>query len=648
MFFRLKHSPSGQCLQLIEAYRNQAGLPRQRIVVSLGDVRLPQEEQSLIARCIEAKLQGQNQLFPPSLSAPAQGWIDSILKRIEREGRWRAVRVAPAAIPSNQDPGQLEVLDGVLVDQVSHTHTTPLGPSLVGWNAWNRLGLPELLSDLGFNSSQAQAAAITVINRLASPGSEHALLDWLPDSSLPELMNLAVNPGIKDRFYRVSDQLLKNQAAIEKHLREQQGELFQVNRTILLYDLTNSYFEGEALGNPKAKRGQSKEKRHDCPQVVMGMVFDQRGCELVHQVFEGNQNDGKSLVAMIEALQQLVAAQPDLPAPSGSAKPLVIVDAGVATAENLRLLREKGFHYLVNDSRRGRSRYRKEFAQTDQFQAVGHRADKPPVQVRLLVDPKPPPCEKETPEGVDQPDQLILCRSQGREEKERAIRSQAESKYLEALQKLAQRVDKGKLKTPEKIQRAIGRLQQKHPRVQRFYRVELQAPALEGGRSTIRWSRQEDPYRQDEELLGCYVLRTDQGGGTAEHWWNLYTTLTKAEEGFRALKSDLGLRPNFHQREKRVDGHVLITVLAYHLLWFILQMLEAAGDHRCWQTIKRVLQTHAYTTLLLPTQGGELHRIRRAGEPEECQKEIYAKLKINWKNLPRTRVVVEKENAATL
>jgi transposase len=671
MFFRLKHSPSGQCLQLLEAYRNAQGQPRHRVVVSLGDASVPVAEQTAIARAVERKLGGQVELFSAPLSPAAQPWVDTILKRIEREGRLGAT--PPAAALAGEPATEAPPVAEVLLDEVTHTHTTALGPSLVGLAAWRRLEMPRVLEQLGFNPAQAQAAAISVIQRLVSPGSERALLEWLPNSSLPELLDLQVTDGIKDRFYRVSDQLLKHQAALEKHLRDRQGELFGLERTVLLYDLTNSYFEGEALGNPKARRGRSKEKRHDCPQIVVGMVFDRRGLELAHKVFAGNQSDGKSLVTMIQELEALVQAE-ELPVRD---KPLVIVDAGVATRANLRLLRRKGFEYLVNDSRRGRTRYRAEFAQESAFELIGEREGQPAVKVRRIVDPYPPQAIDEEPPDAksqalrepmgqagptsppelaadqtdptpDPPDDLILCRSEGRQQKETGIRSQAEDRYLAALAKLAQRVATGKLKEVAKIQRAIGRLQQSHTRVQRFYQVEYQAGKTPTAPGTVHWTRLEAPYQADEQLLGCYVLRTNQGGQTAAQAWELYTVLSQAEAGFRAIKGDLGLRPNFHQTEARVDAHVFISVLAYHLLWFILQSLQAVGDHRCWQTLKRVLETHAYTTILLPTQGGKLYRLRRAGEPEEGQKAIYETLKVDWKHLPQSRVLADRNNATTL
>lgn len=652
MFFRAKQSPSGRCLQLLESYRNAQGEPRHRVVVSLGDANIAEADQALIARLVEQRLRGQAELACVGQPAGALKWADEIAKRIEREGRWRS---APG--PADPRPSATSglVLEGVLADQISHTHTTALGPSLVAWHVWQRLGLPELLEGLGFNAAQQQAAAASVINRLVDPGSELALVDWLPDSGLPELMGMEMGPAAKDRFYRVSDQFFKDRQAIEEHLRQRQGQLFETDRTLLLYDLTNSYFEGQALGNPKAQRGHSKEKRNDCPQIVLGMVFDRRGFELAHRVFEGNQSDGKSLLQMIEEMDKLVAPR----APS-STRALVLLDGGIATKTNLGLLRKHHYHYLVNDSRRGRAAYRVQFLEEQQFTLVSQRPDKSPVKVRKLADPlwvapkpkaaapageparaaaaaaEPPAAPAEFLSEVA--DTLVLCWSAGREEKESAIRSRAEEKYLAALEHLAARVKAGKLKDGKRIERAIGRLQQKHPRVQRFYQV--QGTSGSDGQQ-LRWTRRDESRQADEDLLGCYVLRTDQGSESAEGIWNLYMTLSRAEDGFRLLKGDLGLRPNRHQIERRVEGHVWITIMAYHLLCWIQETLADQGDHRRWQTIRRVLQTHCYTTIVVPTKGGKTYRLRKAGEPEELQKNIYEKLGVNWEQLPQTKLEVE-------
>lgn len=617
MFFRRKESPSGKVLQLLESYRNPQGQPRHRVVISLGDAAFAQADWKPAATAISAQLYGQSLLLPAELSPGAQKWVDSITRRIMREGRWFPLRAVIS------DP-QAESLDGVLVDQVTHGQSAVLGPVLVAWHAWKSLGLPEALHGLGFNPTQQALAAAAVINRLVEPLSEHALLNWLTSTSLPELVGEEILKGDSNRFYYMSDALLRGQVKLEAHLRGEQARHFHYARTILLYDLTNTHFEGEALGNAKAKRGKNKQGRSDCAQVVVGMVYDEQGFELAHRTFAGNQSDSTSLVTMVESLRQ-AAGYPESEELLPGTKVMVIVDAGVATAGNLKLLAKAHFHYLVNDTRRGRKKWRAEFAQEEQFRLLPGRAGKSEVKVRLL----------DLPVGQ----RLVLCKSQGRREKELAIRSGAETRFLSGLEKLHARLQKGQLSDVDKVQRALGKLLGRAARVQRFYQVELKDPAnLQAG---LTWQRKDAVSDEDEQLLGCYVLRTDRSELNAEVLWGLYILLSRAEDGFAALKGDLGLRPNYHQLEGRVDAHIFLTVLAYQLLRFITYTLEQTGDHRDWPTLRRVLQTHCYATVSMPTRSGSVIHVRRAGTPERCHQEIYEKLGINWKALPTKKITVK-------
>ena len=203
---------------------------------------------------------------------------------------------------------------------------------------------------------------------------------------------------------------------------------------------------------------------------------------------------------------------------------------------------------------------------------------------------------------------------------------------------------------PEKIQRAIGRVQGDHSRVQRFYDIEL-TKVRGGGKEkkwTLRWCRKEQAYAEESQLLGCYVLRTNRKDLTGAKLWQLYMTLTRAEDGFKALKSNLGLRPNHHQLETRVEAHVFITIVAYHLLRFIEYTLERHGDNRCRQTIKALLETHTYATVIMPTRSGEVHRVRKAGIPEHSHKQIYNLFQIDWKNLPVKKTVVRPSRNVNL
>jgi len=614
MFFRLKPTRSGQVLKLIESYRDDTARSRHRAVASLGDAPLAPTDWKLIAKAVEDRLYGRDSMFQRNLNEEQQQWIDRIVRQVNSEGRWH---------PFAEVSGKAEVIDGVRADAVSHTDTAELGPVLVGWEIWNRLGMRALLAGLGFNRCQTQAAAISVINRLVAPSSEHSLLDWYRRTGLPELMGNQLRGAGDDRFYRVSDLLLARQGEIERHLRERQRSLFNLERTVLLYDLTNTHFEGLCQRNPKAKRGANKQKRNDCAQIVVGMVFDQFGFEMAHKVFEGNRNDGTSLLDMIEALSATVA--------EGGKKPLVVMDAGVASRKNLKLLHTHGFGYLVNDTRGQRSHYLAAFREQMGFQVVPGREGKEPVWVRVMKDPH----------ATDQEDvpaeRVVLCKSQPRGNKELAIVSNAERRFLDALEKLASRVEHKRLKDRSKVEQAIGRIQARHPRARRFYRIEL-ADGDKGLRLT--WTRDDALRQETTDLCGCYVLRTDEQTLNQHQLWELYISLSQAEDGFKALKSNLGLRPNRHQTEERVDAHVFICVLAYHLLRNILWTLEQEGDNRNWETLNGVLRTHCYTTILLPTRSGQTHRIRKAGQPEECQKAIYKHLGIAWDSLPRNRSLI--------
>ncbi len=640
MYFRTKTTPSGQVLQLIEAYRDRLGRSRSRTVISLGNASVPEESKKIISKAVERKLydiyNNTEELFETEYSKAEQKWIDTIIRRIELKGGWKPI--SPAAYgtvctnkpstPEKEESDQINIINGVEIENIEHCCETELGPELAALTAWKELELEKVLKTLGFNQKQCACAAVSVINRLIDPVSEHALTSWISTTSLPELLGVEILQGGDDLYYRISDKLLKHQDQLKKHLVQKEREYFKLERTILLYDLTNTYFEGTAIENPKAKRGCSKHKRNDCPQIVIGMVFDNNGFELGHKVFEGNRNDSTTITDMLTELNGAVSCPDDVLL--NELKPLVILDGGIATKKNLSILKENGFSYLVNDSRRGRKKYKDEFlANEKSFMKVSDRNNKPEVLVKLISDPY----NKDN----DTKDNIVLCKSSARRNKEYAIRSKIEERFIAGLEKLATSVKKGTLKTPEIIERRVGKLQKQFSRAAKYYTIELKME-LDSGK--LAWNLDQDKYETDDELFGCYVLRTDRDDLHEVELWNLYMVLTKAEDGFRMLKSNLGIRPNFHRNENRVDAHVFITVLAYHLLHFIMFKFRSRDDHRSWPTIKRILSSHAYSTIILPTSTNQVHRVRKAGLPDEVQMGIYRCLGVEWKNLPHTHMAL--------
>lgn len=584
---------------MVQSYRNEEGQPRQRIVASLGKMVIPKESRRIVARQVEQRLRGELELFPTEITSQEAEWVDYIIKLSER--------TRSLAVNSAEDK-----LDGVLVDKVQTHNVVEFGPQLVGMTAWRELGLTDALLEMGMNRRAVSIAQVLVINRIVEPLSEWALIDWVKRTALPECLNVRITATTKDRLYKTSDELIARREKIEKYLRRKEDDLFETTGSIILYDVTNTHFEGLCQANDKAAYGKNKQKRNDCLQVAVGMAFDETGRALAHETFKGNISDTKTLFQVLDQLEAPIEHKH---------KPVVILDAGFASKKNLQQLRDKGYSYLVNITRGSRKKYASYFEDED-FTVMPGRASDEQIEVKTITDPE------------DAETRLVLCRSAKRREKEEAMISKAEERFIDDAEAFKKRVASGRLKDESKIHKAIGRLLQKHPRVSRYYELEFKDGA-------VRLKRKDDDVTTAYDLCGDYVLKTDQTFD-AEVLWQQYMTLLKAESGFRMLKGTLGLRPNFHQKDNRVDGHIFITVLAYHLLSWINMKLENAGDHRSWRTLRRTLRTHSILTTRFPLENGDIVSIRKSSTPDEDQIQIYSTLGIDWRNAYKTRKTVVK------
>lgn len=588
MYFRTKTIKDSKLVQLVESYRNEEGQPRQRVVVSLGDAQLPEIEKHLIARSVENHLLGQSDLLAVELSEEASTWVRRILQLAGRS--------------KSAQPVCEKSIDGVVVDRVESENVVEFGAQFVALEAWEHLGISALLEKAKLNASQIATAQLLVTSRLIEPSSEWALIDWAERTALPELLGLRVTKSGKDRLYHVGDALFAHRKAIEEGLRKHEAGLFGSAGSVVLYDMTNTHFEGLCEKNPKARHGKNKQKRNDCRQVAVGMAFDSRGLALAHDVFEGNIAETKTLERMLDRLA--------LPG-TETAKPVVILDAGFASKQNIALLKERALGYVINITRGSRAQHAEAFA-ADGFELVPGRDRQSPVEVKTIADP-------DDPDGS-----LVLCRSALRREKESAMLSRAESRFLSDTAALRERIENARLKDPAKIERAIGRLQKKHPRLARFY-------SLRHADGTLHATRDDERHANATELLGDYVLKTERSL-SASQTWQLYMVLLQAEEGFACLKGTLGLRPNFHQLGHRVEAHIFISVLAYHLLTWIRETLRACGDTRDWKTLRRLLSTHSLVTTVLPLKDGRVLRIRKPSLPDPEQALVYQNLGIQWKS----------------
>lgn len=664
MFFREVCSKNSRMpvLKLLESIRTERG-PKPRVVVSLGTrFKIPKEDRRVVARIVQERLRGQPSLL---VSDPRLfQYADYVVKKIQNEGKWDSARQRVIEFKGSE-----KRTAEVFIDDVTHGYNRELGPILVGDAFWKRLKVPEILRACGFRPSEMNAAEISVLNRLIAQDCEHGILAWLKTVAMDELIGIHSMQYGQDRFYRISDKLLKNQGYIEDELYRREKDLFSLEDCIFLYDLTNTYFEGVCSRNPKAKYNKNqKEKRSDCPQVVVALLLDGDGFIRRHRVFDGKMSDTNSLRRILEGLENDFGDKQ---------MPTLVFDRGMVSEENMALLATyPSLHYIVMCRSNEEAKFAEAF-QTETFDVVSGRDAKKKVEV--LMKPE---------------DDMVylLCKSEGRRSKEQAMRNRREEKLEGELKKLSDQIGKGKENDPVKIEQRIGRIKERFGKVSQYYEIRyahwqytyrlpsheripkrlensfatlkkkadrngITFPALEKKLSAMQEKYPSDYHKVEMHLKapefiyapideirerekgfdGNYLLKTNRKDLNASEIWKLYVMLTRVENAFRDLKSYLGLRPNRHHNEDRVDGHIFLSILGYHLLHSIEHTLRQRGDHFRWATIKRIISTHEYATIQLPTTNGTVINIRKPGELEGIHKEIYDKLKIDYKGLPVNR-----------
>lgn len=576
---------------LVESVQTSKG-PRQRIICSLGSLEpAPAEEWLGLAHKLESALQGQESL--QDCSEQIQGWVE------------KARRKKRGTSPRDEDRSGSAVT--VEADKIEIEQAREAGPVHAGHQLWSQLGMNRILQEAGLSERACTLTEVMTLNRLICPRSEHAMPDWIRRTALGDILKQDFSKLLDEALYRNLDRLHPNREHIERALAKKEKTLFNLDDTVYLYDLTSTYFEGQAKANPQAKRGYSRDKRPDCKQVVVGLVLDRDGFPKAHEIFDGNMQDRRSLDKMLDALEKRTGKRPGA---------TVIVDRGMAFDENLEQIRKRGLHYLVAGLQPGRNQWLDELENDEGWENIVRiPSPRNPFQKKTCVEIK-----RQQKDGVV----YILCRSDGRKDKDRAIREKQETKRIADLQKLQQRVAKGRLKEENKSQRAIGRLQERYPRVARYYEISYDA-----ANRNLAWKELTDKKAIAKKLDGSYVLKTDRQDLTADEIWRTYILLTRVEDAFRDIKSPLMERPIFHHLQDRTQTHIFLCVLAYHLLAAIEHRFLQAGTHTSWWTIRQQLSTHQVITIVLPeNEHGRILRIRKATTPEPEHRHIYATLHI--------------------
>ena len=567
---------------------------RQRTLLDLGrHFDIPQAHWPLLCARVADALAGQAPLVadcPPAVDREAQ-----------RIAAQLVARGAGALGPADVQP--------VHLDSLRLVRPRSVGVEQVGLWALEQVGLPDLLTRLGVNGALRAAAVGVLVGRLAQPASERATHRWLQQrSGLGELLGVDFETVGAMQLYRASDALVKHREAIEAHLFGRAMDLFDLQPTVTLYDLTNTYFEGEAREQPLARRGHSKEKRSDCPLLTLGLMLDASGFVRRSQVFAGNVKEHRTLAGRLEALQ----------APTGA---LVVMDRGVATDDCITWLRESGYRYLVV-SRERRRQFDAQAAVAIQTQS------KQTVQLHKVV-------------STDPDEVRLYCYSEERAEKERGIVERFAARFetaLTQLHALTRRVEEfvparqhgsdDGLTRPRahkrlrQVWQRIGRLKAKHPRVAPHYQITVTADETGERAAAVTWTRRP----QDGSMAthpGVYCLRSSQTDWDEDTLWRTYTTLTDVEAVFRALKSELGLRPIYHRKPARADGHLFITVIAYQLVQVIRTRRRAHGEHASWTTLRRTLEGQQRVTATFRRPDRHTLHVRTATQAEPDQRALY-------------------------
>jgi len=576
---------------LVESVLTPKG-PRQRTLCSLGRLEPAPREQWLgLARKMAAALQGQ-------LSLQGQRAETEILVQRVGKGRKRPQR-------SKGIFGQSGII-AIDTERVETEEHREAGPVHVGHQIWGQLGLGEILRGAGLSGRACVLSEVMTLNRLIFPLSELCMPDWIRRTAMGDILGSNFSELNEDALYRNLDRLHPKREQIERELAEREKTLFNLDDMVYLYDLTSTYFEGQAETNPQAKRGYSRDKRSDCKQVLVGLVLNRDGFPKAHEIFEGNRQDRSTVDEMLQILEKRTGKHP------GST---VVVDRGMAYEENLEQIRAHGLHYLVAGRQSERNEWLDDFEkEADWEDVIRMPSPRNPFQNKSRVQIK----RRQKGNEV-----YILCLSEGREEKDRAIRVKQEERLIQDLDRLKSRIEKGHLKKAEKIYQAVGRLQERYPRVARYYRIQYQAQP-----QGLSWQEDIEKKGIAEKLDGSYVLRTDRQDLTADEIWRTYMLLTRVETAFRSMKSPLMERPIFHHLKRRTQTHIFLCVLAYHLLAAIEKRFLDEGIHTSWWSIRQQLSTHQVATIVLPTNNGMILRIRKGGTPEPDQRKIYKILRI--------------------
>jgi transposase len=520
------------------------------------------------------------------------------LGELDAQGRVRARALAQAIVGIERQPGLFEddlptEPVAVRLNQLQLERGRRFGDVWLGWQLWQAVGFERLLAQVLPEGHEqvpwARMAAILVIARLCEPSSElHIAEDWFRRTALGDLLDVADAKVNDDRLYRALDQLLPHKERLEAQVKERLGNLFGLEYDLLLYDVTSTYFEGLAHANPLAQRGYSRDHRSDCKQVCIGLVVSREGYPLGYEVFAGNTNDSTTVQHIVTRME----------ARYGQQGRIWVLDRGMVSDANLAWLQQRGSQYIVGTPK----------SRLQQFATQVRTGTWAEVRDGLEV--------QRCASSDGSAETYILCRSRDRATKEQAMRERFIQRIEEGLARIAAACQRRSCDVGA-IERRVGRLLGKNTRAAGLFRVTVERDAA--GRAALRWTKQADAEAWSQSSQGCYVLRSNVADWSADELWRAYMQLTEAEAAFRIQKSDLRLRPVWHQRAERVQAHILVCFLAYVLRKTLEGWSKRAGLGNSPTTLLEELARIQSTDVVAPTTDGRKVRLRCVVRPDKSQ-----------------------------
>lgn len=612
MYFKFsvrKHPQTGKLsgyYRLVESYRNSDNRVCHRTILNVGFMEDATPDQlNKIQKQLTERYEHKQVLFE-------QEQDDPVVKKYVEEFWQRIVASKKVDIVSVEHLSRM-----VNMDTLQHSNAREIGAENIAYQTWERLQLTSLLLSNGFTQEQAMLAATQVVSRAVYPASELKTTRWIKENSaVCELTGYDIDKITKDKLYESALHLFQVKDALEKHLSRRTNELFDLEDKIILYDLTNTYFEGEKRNSQLAKFGRSKEKRSDAKLVVLALVINIEGFIKYSSILEGNIADCNTLSAMIEKLKEHTCGGPAV----------VVLDAGIATEENLKLIEEKGYKYLCVS----RTKLKDYKYVPDRLTTLLETKSNQTIRLRSVTTPK-------------NTDYYLEVKSPSKEKKEQGMKLQFEKRFENELQKIHAALHrKGGVKNLDKVHQRIGRAKEKYPSVQHYYTIEVSSEAKTNLATEITWKKDDTKHAQKNESLGIYFLRTNLNVQDEIIVWNIYNTIREIENAFRTLKTDLDLRPIYHKNDNATMAHLHLGILAYWLVNTVRYQLKHNGIKSCWGEIVRIGNTQKVITTSGTNTYDKIITTRKCTQPNNDLKRIYDTLKTKHQPFTKRKSVVHK------